>query len=160
MRIAASAWWPDSIARGPGGGGEIRTRGGVAATRLFESRTLNRSDTPPGLDSTPPQPASQRGRGNSGDGDVWGWAFWRARWRATFARLPQLRMLHHFRWPVGEVSLNTQRHWGFSQTFRRAAAPWISWRAIDSARRAAAPPTGSPWWRWPSETPSGPSTSS
>src|SRR5437016_6822335 len=31
-----------------GGGGEIRTRGGVAATRLFESRTLNRSDTPPG----------------------------------------------------------------------------------------------------------------
>src|SRR2546430_13706244 len=48
MRIAASAWWPDSIARGPGGGGEIRTRGGVAATRLFESRTLNRSDTPPG----------------------------------------------------------------------------------------------------------------
>src|SRR5205814_2054947 len=32
----------------PGGGGEIRTRGGVAATRLFESRTLNRSDTPPG----------------------------------------------------------------------------------------------------------------
>src|ERR1700704_2757268 len=33
---------------GDGGGGEIRTRGGVAATRLFESRTLNRSDTPPG----------------------------------------------------------------------------------------------------------------
>src|SRR5205823_5168858 len=31
-----------------GGGGEIRTRGGVTATRLFESRTLNRSDTPPG----------------------------------------------------------------------------------------------------------------
>src|SRR5437879_3431684 len=26
---------------------------GVAATRLFESRTLNRSDTPPGEDSTP-----------------------------------------------------------------------------------------------------------
>src|SRR5256884_7782518 len=48
MRIAASAWWPDSIAGGPGGGGEIRTRGGVTATRLFESRTLNRSDTPPG----------------------------------------------------------------------------------------------------------------
>src|SRR5207244_2311262 len=36
-----------------GGGGEIRTRGGVAATRLFESRTLNRSDTPPGEDCTP-----------------------------------------------------------------------------------------------------------
>src|SRR5256884_9267415 len=48
MHIAESAWWPDSIARGRGGGGEIRTRGGVAATRLFESRTLNRSDTPPG----------------------------------------------------------------------------------------------------------------
>src|SRR5437763_8347243 len=57
MRIAASAWWPDTLTltlpqRGgtslPGGGGEIRTRGGVAATRLFESRTLNRSDTPPG----------------------------------------------------------------------------------------------------------------
>src|SRR2546421_2095631 len=43
----------------------------------------------------------QRGSGNSGDGDVRGWAFWRARWRATFARLPQLPTLHHFRWPVG-----------------------------------------------------------
>src|SRR5256712_12046562 len=48
MLTAASAWWPNSIARGPGGGGEIRTRGGVPATRLFESRTLNRSDAPPG----------------------------------------------------------------------------------------------------------------
>src|SRR5216683_8073184 len=47
-----------------GGGGEIRTRGGVAATRLFESRTLNRSDTPPGEDFTPhPGPPRQGGRG-------------------------------------------------------------------------------------------------
>src|SRR5712692_8076327 len=46
-----------------GGGGEIRTRGGVAATRLFESRTLNRSDTPPGEDFTPhPGDRLQRGR--------------------------------------------------------------------------------------------------
>src|ERR1700694_3796319 len=48
---------------GDGGGGEIRTRGGVAATRLFESRTLNRSDTPPGEDFTPhPGPLPHGGR--------------------------------------------------------------------------------------------------
>src|SRR5712692_10309148 len=47
-----------------GGGGEIRTRGGVTATRLFESRTLNRSDTPPGEDftPTPSTPLKRRGR--------------------------------------------------------------------------------------------------
>src|SRR3982074_2062951 len=55
MRI----WCP-----GVGGGGEIRTGGGVAATRLFESRTLNRSDTPPGEDFTPTPaiPLKERGR--------------------------------------------------------------------------------------------------
>src|SRR5258708_3128612 len=93
---------------GDGGGGEIRTRGGVAATRLFESRTLNRSDTPPGVHSNlHPDLPPQVGEGNLNYAMT---AFWRARCRATFARLPQLRMLHHFRWPVGEVSLNTQRH--------------------------------------------------
>src|SRR5207247_4127164 len=46
-----------------GGGGEIRTRGGAAATRLFESRTLNRSDTPPGEHFNPhPDPPPQGGR--------------------------------------------------------------------------------------------------
>src|SRR5205807_5078415 len=106
-----------------GGGGEIRTRGGVAATRLFESRTLNRSDTPPGGHSK---------------------ALSRARWRATLARFPQLRMLHHLRLPVREVSLKTQRHWGFSQIRRRDVSPWISSRAMDSESRAMAPSTGSP----------------
>src|SRR5437899_10256213 len=52
---------------GAGGGGEIRTRGGVAATRLFESRTLNRSDTPPGLHSNPrPDPQPSKGKGMMG----------------------------------------------------------------------------------------------
>ena len=50
----------------PGGGGEIRTRGGVAATRLFESRTLNRSDTPPGEDFTPTPALPRKGGGRLG----------------------------------------------------------------------------------------------
>src|ERR1700682_66347 len=50
--------------QGDGGGGEIRTRGGVAATRLFESRTLNRSDTPPGVHSNPhPDPSPSKWEG-------------------------------------------------------------------------------------------------
>src|ERR1700737_2042280 len=56
-----SDWCP-----GIGGGGEIRTRGGVAATRLFESRTLNRSDTPPGEDFTPTPAIPLKGRGRLG----------------------------------------------------------------------------------------------
>src|ERR1700736_645493 len=56
-----SVWCPAD-----GGGGEIRTRGGVAATRLFESRTLNRSDTPPGEDFTPTPPTDLKGRGRLG----------------------------------------------------------------------------------------------
>src|ERR1700694_4719347 len=61
-RIGGYAPRPD-LAGCHGGGGEIRTRGGVAATRLFESRTLNRSDTPPGEDFTPhPGPLPHGGR--------------------------------------------------------------------------------------------------
>src|ERR1700694_2565931 len=62
-RIGGYAPRPD-LAGCHGGGGEIRTRGGVAATRLFESRTLNRSDTPPGEDFTPTPaiPLESRGR--------------------------------------------------------------------------------------------------
>src|SRR5206468_2767962 len=82
----------------------------------------------------------------------------RARCRATLARFPQLLMLHHFRLPVREVSLNTHRHCGFSHMRSRDVSPWISSRAIASASRAMAPSTGSPWWRWSRETPSGAGT--